>query len=226
MAEINKFVSRGLEINLMDLYPRIKRNLDERSKVNAKDRAIARKFGKEFFDGTRDQGYGGYRYDGRWVPIVKRMIEHYSFPPNASILDVGCGKGFMLHDFKAALPLGKIAGIDISDYAITNAMEDVKNFVEVGDCRSLPYDNHSFDLVISINTVHDVPYKDCVRAVAQIERVGRKHKFIVVDAYRNDEEKERIFKWNLTAKTILHTDDWKKLFAEAGYTGDYYWFIP
>lgn len=210
----------------MDFYPRIKRNVEHRAKVSPKDRALARKFGKEFFDGTRNQGYGGYRYDGRWVPIVKRMIEHYSLPPNARVLDVGCGKGFMLHDFKAALSKGRFAGIDISEYAIANAMDDVKEYVEVADCRELPYDDHVFDLVVSINTIHDVPYEECKTSLKEIERVGRKHKFIVVDAYRNEEEKERIFKWNLTAETILHTKDWEKLFAEAGYTGDYYWFIP
>lgn len=214
------------EVNLMDFYPKAKRDVEHRARVNAKDRALARKFGKEFFDGTRDQGYGGYRYDGRWIPVVKRMIEHYSLSPNASILDIGCGKGFMLYDFKEALPLATLAGIDISAYAIDNAMEDIKDFVEVSDCKKLPYDNHTFDLVISINTIHDVSYKDCKKALQEIERVGRAHKFIVVDAYRNNEEKERIFKWNLTAKTILHTDDWKKLFADGGYTGDYYWFIP
>lgn len=214
------------EINLMDLYPRVKRDLDHRAAVKPEDRAVARKFGKEFFDGTRDQGYGGYRYDGRWVPIVGRMIDYYHLAPEASVLDVGCGKGFMLHDFKAALPHGTFAGIDISSYAIEHAMDDVKDLVQVGDCRSLPYADHSFDLVVSITTIHDVGYDDCKKALQEIERVGRNHKFIVVDAYHNEEEKERMFKWNLTADTILHVDDWKKLFKEAGYTGDYYWFIP
>ena len=156
------------EINLLDFYPKVKRDLEHRAEVSAENRAIAKQFGKEFFDGTRDQGYGGYRYDGRWVPIVKRMIEHYSLPKNARILDVGCAKGFMLHDFKAALPESQIAGIDISEYAIDNALEDVKEFVQVADCRSLPYDDHSFDLVISITTVHNVVLDECKKALKEI----------------------------------------------------------
>lgn len=214
------------EINLMDLYPRVKRDLDHRAAISAENRVIARKFGKEFFDGNRDQGYGGYRYDGRWIPIVKRMRDYYRLEDNVSILDVGCGKGFMLHDFKLAMPSCSIAGIDISVYAIENAMDDVKPFVRVANCKELPYSSKSFDFVVSINTVHNLKKDECRKAVQEIERIGRKHKFIVVDAYRNDEEKERMYKWNLTAETIMHVDDWIKFFKEAGYTGDYYWFTP
>ena len=213
------------EINLLDMYPKTDRDLDHRFHVSGKEKSLAREFGKKFFDGTRDQGYGGYRYDGRWVPVVKRIIEHYSLPPDARILDVGCGKGFFLHDVKAALPNSSVTGIDIARYAIENAMDDIKPFVIVCDCRALPYADHVFDFVLSITTIHNVHYSDCKKALQEIERVGKKHKFVVVDAYRNEEEKERLYKWNLTAQTMMHVDDWKELFKEAGYTGDYYWFI-
>jgi len=214
------------EVNLMNLYPKAKRDLEHRATVSEENRRIAKMFGREFFDGTRDQGYGGYKYDGRWVPVVARMRDHYRLTPNASILDVGCGKGFMLHDFKLAMPSCTIAGLDISAYAIEHAMEDVKPFLLVGNCQQLPYADHSFDLVVSINTVHNLKRDECRQAIREIERVGRRHKFIVVDAYSNEQEKERMLKWNLTAETILHVGDWEALFAEAGYTGDYHWFTP
>ncbi len=214
------------QVNLMDLYPKAKRDLEHRATVSAENRRIAKMFGREFFDGTRDQGYGGFKYDGRWVPVVARMRDHYRLAPDARILDVGCGKGFMLHDFRLAMPSCTVAGLDISAYAIEHAMEDVKPFLLVGNCNQLPYADHSFDLVISINTVHNLKRDECRQAICEIERVGCKHKFIVVDAYSNDQEKERMLKWNLTAETILHVDDWQTLFAEAGYTGDYYWFTP
>lgn len=214
------------EVNLLDHYPRATRNLTHRAAVAEANRQIAKQFGHEFFDGHRDQGYGGYRYDGRWVSVVTRMRDHYALAPDASILDVGCGKGFTLHDFKTLLPQSTVAGIDISSYAIANAMDDMRPFVQVGDCRALPFPDHAFDLVFSVNTVHNVPYDACVRAVAEIERVARNRKFIVVDAYRNEEEHRRLLQWNLTAETILHVDAWVELFAKAGYTGDYYWFTP
>jgi len=214
------------EVNLMDLYPRAKRDLEHRAAVSEENRRVAKQFGREFFDGTRDQGYGGYRYDGRWVPIVARMRNHYELADDASILDVGCGKGFMLHDFKRVMPACTVAGLDISAYAIENARKDVRRFLTAGNCKELPYPDHSFDLVVSINTVHNLKRDECCQAIREIERVGRRHKFIVVDAYSNEQEKQRMFKWNLTAETILHVDEWRVLFAEADYTGDYFWFTP
>lgn len=214
------------EINLLDLYPRAKRDLDHRAQVSEENRKVAKQFGLEFFDGNRDQGYGGYKYDGRWVAIAKRFKDHYGLSDTASILDVGCGKGFLLHDFKLIMPNCHIAGIDISSYAIEHAMEDVKPFLKVANCLKLPYPDKSFDFIVSINTVHNLPIEQCQQSLSEIQRVSRRAMFVVVDAYKDDDEKKRMYKWNLTAETILHADEWIKLFSRAGYTGDYYWFTP
>jgi ubiquinone/menaquinone biosynthesis C-methylase UbiE len=141
---------------------------------------------------------------------------------NASILDVGCAKGFMLHDFKELMPKITVAGIDISEYAIEHAIEPVKPFLRVGNAKELPYPDNSFDLVISITTIHNLPLEECKQALWEIQRVSRKYAFITVDAWGTEEERERLMKWNLTALTYMHVDDWKKLFEEVGYTGDYY----
>ncbi len=214
------------EINLLDTYPRAKRNVDERAAATPQDRALAKQFGPEFFDGTRNQGYGGYKYDGRWVAVAKRFQAHYGLTGASSVLDVGCAKGFFLHDLRQVIPGITVAGIDISSYAIEHAMADVKPFLRVGNAKALPYADRSFDLVIAINTIHNLKRDECLQTVREIQRVSRKHAFITVDAYRSDEEKERMLKWNLTAETIMHVDEWKRFFAEAGYTGDYHWFIP
>lgn len=215
------------EINLLDQYPRSKRPIDERAKlITEEHRQVARQFGKDFFDGDRLYGYGGYNYHPRfWQATVKRFRDHYNLLEDAAVLDVGCGKGFMLYDFKELMPEMTIAGIDISEYAIANAKEEVKQFVRVGDAKELPYPDNSFDLVISITTVHNLPLEDCKRSLAEIQRVTRKNAFITVDAWRNETEKRRMEQWNLTALTYMHVDDWVKLFAEVGYEGDYYWFI-
>ena len=215
------------EINLLDLYPRSKRPIEERGKlVTEEHRKVARQFGKEYFDGDRLYGYGGYYYHPRfWKATVKRFRDYYRLAEDASVLDVGCAKGFMLHDFKELMPNLTVAGIDISEYAIEHAIETVKPFLRVGNAKELPYPDNSFDLVISINTVHNLALEECKQALREIQRVSRAHAFITVDAWRTDDERERMMKWNLTALTYMHVDEWKKLFAEIGYTGDYYWFI-
>ena len=218
----------GKEINLMKNYPRTKRDINQRGaeKTN-KDRELARKFEKDFFDGDRRNGYGGFEYNSRfWQPVAPDFKEFYNLTKESKILDVGCAKGFMLHDFSELIPGIQVQGIDISNYAIENSMPSVKDYVQVADARDLPFEDNSFDLVISITTVHNFDREECIKALQEIQRVSKKHAFITVDAYRNELEKEAMFAWNLTAKTILHVDEWKKLFFDANYTSDYFWFMP
>ena len=216
------------EINLLKKYPKTKRDLSKRgNEKTEEDRIIARRFDKEFFDGDRKNGYGGYYYNSKfWTEVVKDLNNFYKLKNGSKILDIGCGKGFMLFDFMKLNPNFVLEGIDISDYAITNAVPEVKKFLKVGDAKSLPYENNSFDLVISINTTHNLEINQCKKALSEMERVSRKDKYLIVDAYSNEIEKDRIFAWNLTAKTILSTNEWISLFEEAGYTGHYYWFEP
>ena len=216
------------EIDLMEKYPRTKRNVAQRGEEKTpEDVAVARQFGREFFDGERRHGYGGYSYNPKyWTSVIPIFIKHYRLAGKSKILDVGCGKGFMLHDFMQALPGLTVRGLDISSYAIQNAMEPVQPFVSVGNAKDLgEFKNGEFDLVLSINTVHNLEREECKKALSEIQRVG-KNGFIIVDAWRNEEEKKRMIQWNLTAKTYMHVEDWKKFFNEAGYKGDYYWFFP
>lgn len=218
----------GQEIDLLVNYPRTKRNVDERGQNKSEeDRAIARRFGKEFFDGDRRHGYGGFNYMPRfWQPVIPTFQQHFGLSASSSVLDVGCAKGFMLHDMAELIPGITVKGVDVSDYAIEHAIDDMKPHVSVASATKLPFADKSFDVVISINTVHNLVRDDCATALREIERVARKGAFITVDAYRDDEEKRRMMAWNLTAQTIMHVDEWKAFFAEIGYTGDYYWFIP
>ena len=218
----------GSEIDLLFNYPKAKRNLEERlaSKTEA-DRAIARQFGRDFFDGDRNHGYGGFSYASRfWQPVVPTFQEHWSLTSNSSLLDVGCAKGFMLHDLAELIPDITVKGVDISQYAIDNVIADMRPHVQVANATHLPFPDKSFDAVISINTVHNLVREECGKALQEIERVSRGKSFITVDAYRNEEEKERMYAWNLTAKTIMTTDEWITFFKEVGYSGDYFWFIP
>lgn len=216
------------EINLLKHYPKSKRNLDERSEGKTDEvRSIARLFGKEFFDGDRKYGYGGFSYNPRfWQPVIPDIISHWSLNNKNSVLDVGCAKGFFLYDLQLAVPGITYKGIDISEYAIKNAVKEVKNNCLVADAKQLPFEDNFFDYVISINTVHNLDLNECSKALKEIQRVSKHNSFITVDAYETDKEKERMLKWNLTAKTILSKKKWIELFNEIGYKGDYYWFTP
>ncbi|ASD67485.1 class I SAM-dependent methyltransferase [Pseudoalteromonas piscicida] len=218
----------GKEIDLLKNYPKAKRDLTGRLESKSEAvRAIARQFGKEFFDGERDHGYGGFNYHPRfWQPVIPDLITHFNLSNDSSVLDVGCAKGFMLFDLMMALPDIQLKGIDISDYAIEHAKDEVKPHLLNACASDLPFEDNSFDTVISINTIHNLEEDACALALQEIERVSRGQSFITVDAYRSEQEKARMEAWNLTAKTIKHVDEWKKFFEKVGYSGDYYWFIP
>ena len=218
----------GKEIDLMINYPRSKRDVKQRgAEKTEEDRVIARKFGKDFFDGDRKHGYGGFNYLPRfWQPVIPTFQKYFSLTSDSSVLDVGSGKGFMMHDMAELIPGITLKGIDISTYAIDNTIDDMKPHVQLANAVSLPFDNNSIDVVISINTVHNLEREECAKALQEIERVSSGGSFITVDAYRNNEEKEAMLAWNLTGKTIMHVDEWKIFFDDIGYTGDYYWFIP
>jgi SAM-dependent methyltransferase len=218
----------GIEINLLQNYPYTKRDILGRlSSKTDEDRLIAQKFGRDFFDGSRSHGYGGFSYSPRfWGPVVPTFQKHWNLRGNDSLLDIGCAKGFMLYDLKKLIPGLKVYGVDISKYAIDNAKEEVKNFCKVANATQLPFDNKSIDVAISITTLHNLEERDLILALLEIERVAKRGSFITLDAYRNNEDKDRMESWNLTAKTVKHVDSWKELFNDVGFTGDYYWFIP
>jgi protein-L-isoaspartate(D-aspartate) O-methyltransferase len=175
---------------------------------------ISKRFGREYFDGDRRYGYGGFKYDGRWRSFAEKLIGHYGLKPGDRVLDIGCAKAFLLHDFKAALPGLEVAGLDVSEYAIANAMEDTKPFLRAGTAASLPYPDKSFDLVLSINTLHNLYLPDLFRALREIQRVGRKHKFIVMDSYRNEREKVNLLYWQLTCECFFTPAEWEFIFHD------------
>ena len=218
----------GNEINLMKNYPKSKRDIKSRGNSKTQiDRKIAREFGKEFFDGNRSQGYGGFNYDPKyWKEVIPDFQKHFNLSSKDSILDVGCAKGFMIFDFERLIPGIYVRGVDISNYAIENAKSEVREKCSVANAMKLPFADNSFDIVISITTLHNLEIEDLKVSLNEIQRVSRRGSFITLDAYRNEEERIAMESWNLTARTMLHVDEWKKLFKEVGYEGDYYWFIP
>ena len=182
---------------------------------------VAKKFGRDYWDGDRKYGYGGFKYDGRWKVVAEDMVKHYGLQPGQKVLDVGCGKAFLLYDFTQVLPGLQVSGIDISDYALENAKEEVKPFLRQGLAQELPYEDNSFDLVISITTIHNLYVYDLKKAIQEIERVSKKNSYIVVDSYRTERERVNLMYWQLTCECFFTPEEWEWVYNEFGYTGDY-----
>jgi ubiquinone/menaquinone biosynthesis C-methylase UbiE len=218
----------GKEVDLLKNYPKAKRDLTQRLEDKTEDvKSVARKFDKEFFDGERKFGYGGFSYNPKyWSGVVKDFSDYYNLVDSSKILDVGCAKGFMLYDFYKHNPNLDLYGIDISKYAIDNSVPEIKNKLQVANATKLPYEDNFFDLVISINTIHNLDKNKCKIALKEISRVSKKNAFITVDAFNNEDEKKRMYAWNLTAQTIMSVDEWIKFFEQNNYNGDFFWFIP
>lgn len=183
--------------------------------------ATAKLFGKDYWDGERQYGYGGYHYDGRWLAVAEKMAKHYGLKSGDKILDVGCGKGFLLYEFTRAFPGAQIRGIDISSYALENSKEEIRGFLDIGRAQELPYPDNSFDFVYSITTLHNLYIYDLKKAVQHIQRVSKGKSYILVEAYRNEREKANLLYWQLTCECFYTPDEWKWLFNEWGYKGDY-----
>ncbi len=187
----------------------------------AKAAALAKQWDYDYWDGDRRICYGGYRYDGRWAKVAKMMADHYGIKPGDRILDVGCGKAFLLYDFTQVVPGVEVTGIDISSYAIANAKEEVRDRLQVGNASSLPFADGQFDLVFSINTLHNLPCYALDKALREMQRVGKSHRYICVESYRTEEEKANLLYWQVTCEAFNSPEEWQWWFETTGYTGDH-----
>jgi protein-L-isoaspartate(D-aspartate) O-methyltransferase len=182
---------------------------------------VAKRWGEEYWDGPRQYGYGGYKYDGRWLPIAQDIASRYRLKAGDKILDVGCGKAFLLYEFTRAVSGVEIAGLDISAYGIAHSKEETRPFLMEGSCTKLPYPDQSFDFVYSINTFHNLKADELKAALQEVERVGRNRKWICVESYRNEREKVNLLYWQLTCMSFYTPEEWAWLYRQWGYTGDY-----
>lgn len=212
------------EVELLRALPKGKRNIKARKEAKTDEHIrISREYGEMYFDGPREYGYGGYRYDGRWVPVAKDIVDHFGLKPGDRVLDVGCAKGFLVKDL---LAIGIDAyGIDVSEYALMHCEPEVVGRLQIGSCDHLPFPDGSFDAVLAINTIHNMDRDGCIRSLREMERLAPGKGFVQVDSYHTPEQKDIFESWVLTAKFHDYPDGWVKVFQEAGYTGDWYWTI-
>ena len=181
----------------------------------------AKEYEFDYWDGDRRYGYGGYKYDGRWKVVAEKLIEIYNLQSNAKILDIGCGKAFLLYELKRLLPYAEIHGFDISHHGISEAPEAIREHLFLYRAQDyLPYENQYFDLVISLGCFHNLRLFEIQTAITEMERVG-KNKYIMLESYRNEQEQFNLQCWALTCESFFDTDEWIWVYNHFGYTGDY-----
>ncbi len=196
--------------------------LDRVNNFNKGDCAVvAKKFGKEYWDGGRQYGYGGYSYDGRWHNVATAMADYYQIKAGDRILDVGCGKGFLLYEFTQAVPGVEVFGLDISEYAVENSKPEVKKQIAVGNAKKLPYESQYFDLVLSNMTLHNLKIFDLFDSVREISRVMKDKAWIGLESYRNEHEKANLLYWQLTCEAFYSPEEWLWVYQQCEYGGDY-----
>ena len=212
------------EVNLLRSLPPTVRDIKSRETGKTAERVrISSQFGREYFDGSREYGYGGYRYDGRWQSVARDIVAHFGLRKGDRILDIGCAKGFLVKDL---LALGIDAyGLDISEYAVTGCEPEVVGRLHLGSAERLPFPDSSFSAAVAINSLHNLPRSRCAAALSEMQRIAPGNGFVQVDSYLSPAEKESFERWVLTAKFHDYPDGWLELFREAGYTGDWFWTV-
>ena len=214
------------QVHLLAGLPRTRRNICARREAKTPERvAIASQFGEQYFDGPREVGYGGYRYDGRWIPVAKDIVRHFRLKPGDRVLDVGCAKGFLVKDLMSVCPGLEAFGLDVSEYALAHCEPEAAGRLQLGSAERLPFPARSFSAVISINTLHNLERPALLQALREIERLAPGRAFVQVDAYHTEAQRDLFLQWVLTAKFHDFPAGWLKIFDEAGYTGDWDWTV-
>ena len=183
---------------------------------------IAKQYEKDYWDGDRRYGYGGYKYKpGRWKPVAEELIKIYKLNNHSSVLDVGCGKAFLLYEMKLLLPGLKVVGFDISEHGLAGAKEDIRESLFIHKAQNqYPFVDNEFDLVISLGCLHNLRVFELQTALSEMERVG-KHGYIMLESYRNELEQFNLQCWALTCESFFDFEEWPWIYYHFGYTGDY-----
>jgi len=209
------------EFDLLNNYPVLKKRYVSKNSRTIKNRIIASYRKKNFYDGKRENGYGGFKYDGRWKVVAKKIFDVYRLKNNAKILQIGCDKGFLLQDIKEIFPKAKVRGIEVSDYAIKHVNKKINKFIKKGQFYDLSFKKNEFDFVIAIGPVYSLNLADAIKCLKEIKRVGKGKSFITLGSYESEKDLKLFRYWTLLGSTILKKKEWIEVLKHTKYNGDY-----
>ncbi len=198
-----------------------KRIVGKDFKRTIENRLVAWQLDKDYYDGKRENGYGGFKYDARWLDIIPEIAERYNLNSSSSVLEIGCKKGFFIYDMKKIFNGIDIKGIENHKYPIENSMEEVRNNIIFSDYQSLPFEDNKFDFILSFAAIYMLSLGEMIKGLKEIERVSKGNSYITVGAYDTQEDLELFKDWTLIGTTVLKKTEWLEVFEKAGYTGDY-----
>lgn len=211
------------EFDLLSDYPEPKKKrLVSKNYRTIKNRIIASYRDKNLFDGDRKFGYGGFKYDGRWIKIAKKICKRYNLSNSSSILQLGCEKGYLLHDIKTIYPNIKIFGIEQSKYAIAKSMKSVKKNITFGPYTKLNFKKNKFDFVLAIGVIYSLNLTDAISSLKEIIRVSKGKSFINLSSYSNNNDYWLFKHWTLLGSTLLKEKEWIEVLKHVNYQGDFY----
>tara|TARA_B100001059_G_C17787825_1_gene558241 strand:+ start:204 stop:869 length:666 start_codon:yes stop_codon:yes gene_type:complete len=183
---------------------------------------IAKKFSFDYWDGKRNYGYGGYNFmPGYWKPLAKKLIKEYNLNSKSRILDVGCGKGYLLYEISLLIPGINIIGFDISKYALKHSKKEISKYLFLHNAKNkYPFKKNYFDLTLSLGCLHNLKIQDLFFSLSEIERVS-KFSYIMVESYKNNQELFNLQCWALTCESFFSKDSWIWIFDKSKFSGDY-----
>jgi SAM-dependent methyltransferase len=210
-----------MEYDINYPHARVKRILKDGGR-DIKNRMTAFRLDEAYYDGERSDGYGGFHYDGRWKEIIPDIIKRYGLTEKSSVLDIGCKKGFFLHDLKEALPGIRVCGVENHSYPLDHAMDSVKDDLQEAPYEKLPFKDNEFDFILAFASVYMLNLGGVMQCLREMTRVGKGKSYVTLGAYTSREGRDLFLDWTLIGTTVLHTDEWLEVFKETGYLGDYY----
>jgi len=215
---MGKLVNYATQLHQATRRAYIDRMVDEKVHCMLK----AKEYESEYWDGDRRYGYGGYKYmAGRWKPVAEALINNYNLTNESSVLDVGCGKAYLLHEMKLLLPGLKVVGFDISKHGLADAKEEIRDSLFIHRAQDpYPFEDNEFDLVISLGCFHNLRIFELQTALSETERVGRRG-YVMLESYRNELEQFNLQCWALTCESFFDYEEWPWIYEHFGYTGDY-----
>ena len=215
----------------ISLFENYSKNINQRLLYRNARELISNKYiaslkGKDFYDGHRDQGMGGYKYDKRWSNVAFKLVEFFKLDNNSKILLVNAAKGYLLYELKKILPKAEIYGLEESKYAISKSKKEIKKYMMFHEGYKISFKNNYFDFIFAPGYIYEFSLKDIIKSLQELKRVSlnKKNIYITLGSYFNMSSFNKMKHWSLLGTTILKENEWEYILKKLNYKG-YYEFV-